>query len=257
MKAFKVLYIVILLLGSASALASYNERLQSGIAECEAIPAFESHSGMWLNPEGYGAYWGRSACYQKVATEFRDISLCDRVYRNYSLFSSSWGYSRENCRVLVAGVQREDVAELQKLKAAYNTGPVVLVDVLLQKNGNGRDVDVIPEFSAGHAGSYILTLFLVDDAAKKFEITSNSFYLGDGKSDINWYIPRETILAAMPHFDDSAEYAVVINIEFSLPLGRANGVWPETWPEQIWPVKERRQRFSAKKMIQPWVPVKY
>jgi hypothetical protein len=94
-KVFNVLGIVVLLFQSSAVLALYNERLQSGIAECEAIPVFQSHSGLWLNPDGYGAYWARSDCFQKVAIEFRDISLCDRVYRKYSVFSSSWGYSEK------------------------------------------------------------------------------------------------------------------------------------------------------------------
>ncbi len=154
-------------------------------------------------------------------------------------------------------MRREDTAELRALKVAYNTGPVRLVDVQLQKNGNGRDIDVVPQFSAGYAGAYTLTLYLVDETKKKFQITSTSFYLGDGKPDIMWYIPRETIMAAMPNFDETSEYNIVINMVFSVPLGRVNGLWPEAWPEQIWPAKQRSEQFIRKKTIQPWVPVKY
>ena len=41
-------------------------------------------------------------CYQKAAITFRDIQLCDLVRRRLAVFSSSWGYSKSNCRKLVS-----------------------------------------------------------------------------------------------------------------------------------------------------------
>ncbi|MBT8145448.1 MAG: hypothetical protein KJN90_01265, partial [Gammaproteobacteria bacterium] len=100
---FRVTELVVLLwvaIGwSSVALAAteYDSSLVKRVASCREIDADEYQTGLLLNPEGYRTYYTRSACFQRLAIEYRNPDLCREVRRRYALFSSGWGYSARNC----------------------------------------------------------------------------------------------------------------------------------------------------------------
>jgi hypothetical protein len=81
--------------------SAYDTAKAAAVRTCDAIDANEYQTGLALNPDGYRSYYRRSQCFQKIAEQFRDLTLCDRVRQRRALLSSSWGYSPGNCRTLV------------------------------------------------------------------------------------------------------------------------------------------------------------
>ena len=129
--------------------ASYDELRAAAIKTCQAIDPAESRSGLIGNPDGYRSYYVQSECFQRAAVEFRDNALCSRVRRRYSFFSSSWGYSTAQCEKLVAEGAAADRATVEDIKRRYLQGPVRLREFRVERNGNGRDFDIIPLFGDG------------------------------------------------------------------------------------------------------------
>ncbi len=82
---------IVLALATAAFGASYDEQRLAAVAACEAIDPRDYQSGLLFNPDGYRSYFVRSECFQRVAREFRDSSLCEQVRQRRSLFVSSWG----------------------------------------------------------------------------------------------------------------------------------------------------------------------
>ena len=248
-------FLILLMVIAGNVSADYQEQLERMVANCEQIPAFKSHSGLVLNPEGYQAYWERSACYQKLAIRFRKSSYCEKVFQRYALFSSSWGYSKKTCKKRVAEEREKDKAYLLSLRDQFARTPVILVDLDIIKNGNGKDFDVIPLFTWGYKSSYEMTLSLIDEQAERYDIAKTSFLLGEDRPDIRWFIRRQMFEDAMPGFDDKEQYIVESRLTASVSVGRSNSVWDPNWIESVWPRKERSMVFSRLKVIKPWQPI--
>ena len=128
--------------------ATYDELRAAAVKACQAIDPSQSRSGLFGNPDGYRSYYVQSECFQRAAVEFRDPALCSLVKRRLSFFSSSWGYSPPNCLKLVAEGVAADRAAIEDIKRKYLQAPVRLHDFRLERNGNGRDFDIIPVFGA-------------------------------------------------------------------------------------------------------------
>ena len=139
---FRVSVFVILLLpGFSAANNDYMQQHAMAVSACEAIGAREYQSGLALNPDGYRSYYLRSQCDQKAAIRFRDIKLCAKVRQRRALFSSSWGYSKSNCKKLVEEGIAKDRDAIEQMKKEYAQGHVQLSDFRIERNGNGRDFD--------------------------------------------------------------------------------------------------------------------
>ena len=96
--------------------------------------------------------------FPRNAIQFRDDALCDEVKRRFSLLFCSWGYSRARCRELVAGGAAAHRATLEGIKPRYVEGGVVLSDFRVDRDGNGRDFDVIPSFAGDYGHGHVVTL---------------------------------------------------------------------------------------------------
>ena len=114
----------ILLSASSLFSASYDELRAAAVKNCEAIDPAQYQSGLLFNPDGYRSFYVRSECFQKIAVQFRDASLCAQVKQRHSLFSSSWGYSRAHCRELVAEGVAADRQNLEDIKKQHLQGAV-------------------------------------------------------------------------------------------------------------------------------------
>src|SRR5260221_5816244 len=128
-------------LSCAIAESDYQLRRAGAKQKCEAISPSEPQSGLLFNPDGYRSFYVQSQCFQEAAVQFRDSSLCEKVRRRWSLFSSSWGISSTQCMKLVSDGVAKDRAELEKDKQLYLASPIRLKSVYVERNGNGLEFD--------------------------------------------------------------------------------------------------------------------
>ena len=219
--------------------------LQQAIVRCEQIDARDSQSGLWLNPAGYRTYYERSACLQRTAIEFRERALCDQVRRRYALFSSGWGYSRDNCRELVDAEIAEDRRELELIRQNYLAGPVNLMQVTVERNGNGRDYDFIPRFADGLAGGYELNYFIVDESRVRRLILSHGNYLTGSDNNLRIFLERQELLTAIPDLKFEVDYELEVQCTYSIGTGGPGGWYRQELIDDVFPAQERTKTYAT------------
>jgi hypothetical protein len=216
----------------------YPSRREAAVKRCEAISAKEYQTGLFFNPDGYRSYYVRSQCFQDAAVLFRDRDLCDEVRRRWSLFSSSWGYSAANCRKLVATGLERDRRELVRKKAAYAAGPVRVVSLRVERNGNGRDIDLVPSFAPGLPGSYHLRVEVIDGAG--IVIDSTGYYLR-GNDNIRGFVRQSDLRALLPGYAPGRTYHLRATLVYDVGFGGQSGMWSDAFIERIFPASARTQ----------------
>lgn len=236
-------YFLLCLLPSASLASDYAARRTAAKQHCEAIDPGAYQSGLMFNPDGYRSYYVQSECFQKTAVQFRDLRLCDRVRRRWSLFSSSWGVSSTQCLKLVSNGVAADRAELEKEKQLYAARPVRLQSFHIQRNGNGRDFDFIPEFSTGNAHGYRLIFEIVGAREQPLLLHSDGYYV-DANSRLNIFIRQADIRSRFPEFQLNHTYKVRATVILSIGMGGDSGYWSDEFIENTFPVRERSQSLT-------------
>ncbi len=211
--------------------------------QCEKIDPGESQSGLLFNPDGYRSFYVQSECFQRAAVQFRESSLCEHVRRRHSLFSSSWGISSARCRKLVADGMAADRAELEKEKQLYSANPVRLKTFHIQRNGNGRDFDIIPEFTSGNPHGYRLVFEIVGGGRQPILLKSDGYYI-DANSKLNIYVRQIDIRAQFPEFQLNRTYTVRATAIVSIGMGGPSGYWSDEFAESIFPLRERSQSMT-------------
>lgn len=136
---------------------TYDEFRIAAITTCQAVDPAEYESGLFFNPDGYRSYYKQSKCFLDAAVRFRDQTLCSLVKERSAFLSSSWGYSTASCLKLVAEGAAADQRDLEDIKRRYSQGAVRLRDFRIERNGNGRDFDIIPVFSGEFARAVVRT----------------------------------------------------------------------------------------------------
>jgi len=233
--------IVGLLLDVASAFgAGYAELKAAAVTRCQAIDPAEHQTGLFFNPEGYRSYYVRSQCFQQVAAQFRDEALCAEVRRRLSPLSSSWGYSQAQCRELVAQGAATDQRALQEMRRMYMTGAVTLRDFRVERNGNGRDFDVIPSFAGAYAHGYRLTFEIVraDPGAAPIVFHSSGYYV-DANSNLRVFVRQEDVRRRFPEFVLDHPYTVRATLLLDVGNGGPAGYWSDPFIERVFPIRER------------------
>ena len=220
----------------------YVEQRAAAVGRCEGISRADYQTGLLMNPDGFRAYYVRSACFQNAAVLFRDRALCDQVRRRWSLFSSSWGYSTGNCRKLVAEGVARDVAAIETARAAYRAGPVRLQEIRLERNGNGRDIDIIPTFGPGYAAGYTLRVELLT-AASAVAIDSSGYHLSGG-DNIRGFVRQADIRSRVPDFSPGRTYRVRATLILSIGFGGQSGMWSDAFVERRFPLATRSQSIE-------------
>jgi hypothetical protein len=213
------------------------------VSRCEAIDPARYQTGLALNPDGYRSFYVRSECFQKAAIAFRDVSLCAQAKRRWALFSSNWGYSPENCRKLVAEAVDRDRAELEELKRQYHGGSMKLRDFTIERNGNGRDYDVMPAFTGANGHGYTIAVEIVNADGVPVLIHSNGYYV-DSRSALRLFIRQQEIKAALPSFQPGRSYQVRVVAAFSLPAGGGSRYLSHAFLERVFPRSERQQSVT-------------
>lgn len=230
------------LIDPATAANSYVAMRSAAVKRCEAIDPSEYQSGLALNPEGYRSYYARSACFQGAAVMFRDESLCAHVKERWSLLSSSWGYSGKHCRKVVAEGAATDRKALEETKSRYLKEAVKLRDFRIERNGNGRDFDIVPSFDPGYAHGYSLRFELVGTRAteESVPVASSGFYLR-GNENIRIFVRQADIRKRFPRFELAQPYRVRGTLILDVGNGGQSGMWSDAVIGRIFPVAERSQ----------------
>ena len=214
----------------------------AAVKTCEAINPADYQSGLAFNPDGYRSYYVRSECLQKAAVHFRDATLCDSVRQRRALFSSSWGYSPGNCRKLVAQAVDADRKELEELRRQYLAGRMVLRDVTIQRNGNGRDYDVLPSFTGANGHGYTIAIEILT-AADVTQIHSDGYFV-DPRSALHLFIRQQDIKARLPAFEPGQSHRVRVVVTYSLPAGGGSRFMSDPFVERVFPLRERVQTIE-------------
>jgi len=230
------------LIDPAAAANRYVELRSAAVKRCEAIDPSEYQSGLALNPDGYKSLYKRSACFQEAAVTYRDESLCAHVKERWSLFWSSWGYSGKRCRQLVAEGVAADRKALDEERSSYRKGAVSLRDFRVERNGNGRDFDIIPSFDPGYAHGYMLRFELVGagPAKESVPIAASGFHLR-GNENIRVFVTQADIRKRFPGFETGRSYRVRATLILDIGFGGQSGMRSDAFIESAFPVAERSQ----------------
>jgi hypothetical protein len=223
--------------------SDYAARKAAAAKQCEAISPSDYQSGLAFNPDGYKSYYVQSECFQKVAEQFRDSSFCDRVRRRFSLFWSSWAVSPKQCNDLVGRGTAADRLELEKEKQHYTAGPVRLLNFRVERNGNGRDFDLIPQFSSGYAHGYHLTFEIIEVPGGPVLVHSDGYYI-DANAQLRLFVRQADIRARFPEFTLNHPYKVRATMTLSIGMGGPSGYWSDEFLESIFPFRERSQSLT-------------
>jgi hypothetical protein len=225
---------------------NYDALRTAAVGTCRSVDAEEYQSGLYFNPEGYRSYYARSLCYQNAAITFRDVELCALVKRRRALFSSSWGYSKSNCKKLVEEGIGKDRETIDRMKKDYERGHVQLADFHIERDGNGRDIDIIPEFSGEGAHPYELRLELLreDPAAPPVLLDVSGFSLSGGADKIRIYARTADIRQRLPEFSLNQTWPVRATLIYSVGSGSYRGQWSPAFIESRFPVKTRTQTLT-------------
>jgi len=237
--------LVVCLCGTAVGIAfDYADARSKAVKSCEAIDPSESQSGLIFNPDGYRSYYVRSKCFQEAAVVFRDSALCEPVKERRSLVSSSWGYSPSRCRQLVTEAVAADRAALEGLKREYAAGAITLRDLRIERNGNGRDVDIIPAFTGTYAHGYTLTFEILANPSGAFTLLHTSGYYLDEKSNLRIYVAQADIKQRFPGFSLNHPYSVRATITLDVGYGGQSGYWSPAFIDRVFPTRQRSQSIT-------------
>ena len=222
--------------------ATYAEARAEAVRKCQTIDPAQYQSGLLFNPDGQRSYYLRSQCLQEAAVWFRDEGLCAQVTERRALLSSSWGYSPKRCRELVADGVTADRTALDLMKRRYAQGAVKLQDFRVERNGNGRDFDVVPSFVGDYGHRYVLTVEVLQPAAAAAStvIYASGHYV-DANSRMRLYIPQSDIRARMPGFALNRPYDVRATVILDVGTGIQTGRWSDAFIERVFPVRERSE----------------
>jgi len=231
-------------LSAVAALAAndYDAQRSAAVRTCTAIDPDEYQSGLLFNPDGYRSYYVRSQCFQTAALQFRDESLCTEVRERPSIFMSSWGYSPAHCRRLVAEGLAADRAELEAVKQRYAKGGMRLRSFRIERNGNGRDFDIIAEFSGSYGHAYSLAFEIVDSNASV--ALHRSGYFVDPSSPLRIFVRQSDIRQTFPTFTLGRPYRVRATSVLDVGNGGLSSHWSDAFIDRVFPIRERSQSIT-------------
>jgi hypothetical protein len=226
-----------------AASSDYAARRAAAKQQCEAINPGEAQTGLAFNPDGYRSYYVQSECFQRAAVEFRDASLCGRVRRRWSVLWSSWGVTSAQCQKLVSQGVAADRAEILQEKRRYEAGPPRLQTFRIERNGNGRDFDILPDFTSGYAHGYTLTFEIIGVRGQPILLHSDGYYL-DANSRLRIFVRQSEIRARFPEFELSRPYKVRATVTLSIGNGGLSGYWSDEFLESNFPASGRTQSMT-------------
>ena len=131
------------------------ERKAAELARCQGLDPDEYFTGLVFNPPGMQTGFARSSCFDRLALNYRDVTLCAEVRERKSMWFDGSALSRQACERRVheraAGDPRVLIADIHRLD-----------EMQWFRNGNGRDFDVHVRTSGSYAHRYALKLLMLD-----------------------------------------------------------------------------------------------
>lgn len=247
----KTIFFILLLIAASVAVVAedFEAERQRAVTTCMQIDADAYQSNLWLNPAGYRGYYERSRCLQQAAIEFRDRDICNDVKELFALLSSTWGYSESNCRKLVEEKLVNDKQALQDLKRRYMDGPVRLLSIRIEQNGNGRDYDIIPSFSDGWSTGYHLTIAVVD-GSRVVPVLNHGGYVEGAGTRLRLYLPRRDLVARFADVEFNRSYPLRVMMTLSIGTRKADGWLRQDVIDEVFPLPERQQVLEATAVFQ-------
>lgn len=164
---------------SPAAADEITEKKQAQIESCEAIPNSDASTWLIFNPSDMQTMNHRSRCFQSLAIAERDVSLCQRVVEKKSFFLDGSGISPERCRERVA---RRKAKDRQEFMQKDFTELHRLTTLTFQRNGNGRDFDLIIETVGEMAGKYQLIVYLTFPNGRQITVLDDKTSYGTNTS---------------------------------------------------------------------------
>lgn len=136
-----------------------------------------------------------------------------------------------------------DRTEIETEKSRYRAGPARLKTFRIVPNGNGRDFDILPEFTAGYAHGYHLTFEIVRSQTSPILLHSDGYYI-DSNSQLRIFVRQSEIRARFPEFQLNHAYSVRATATLSIGNGGISGYWSDEFLENVFPLRERSQSVT-------------
>ena len=134
---------------------------------------------------------------------------------------------------------------LEEMKRLYMHGAVTLRDFRVQRNGNGRDFDIIPSFAGEHAHGYRLTFEIVraDHGAVPVLFHSSGYYV-DGNSKLRIFVRQDEVRERLPDFALDHPYTVRATLILDVGNGAPTRYRSDAFIERVFPLRERSQAIT-------------
>ena len=243
----------------AAAADDYAGERAAALKKCDAVDPDAYQSGLAFNPDGLRSYYLRSACIQEVAARYRDETLCAQVKERWTLLWSSWGYSPEQCRKLVAEGQARDRKTLEETLARDAKGGVKLRDFWIDRYGNKQDFNIVPVFERGPEFErradhrYTVRFDLVDEGATGGSVPLASFErLLYGNEDMRIPVRQDEIRQRFPGFELDHRYLVRATMTLEVGNRGMGGMWSDAFRERVLPAAARSQVLEKQLTFRPW-----
>ena len=114
----------------------------------------------------------------------------------------------------------------------------------MERNGNGRDFDVIPAFTGRHGAGYRLTFEIARDSPSPPILLHASGYHVDGTANLRVFIRQEEIRQRFPDFALDRPYVVRATLLLDVGAGGSAGSWSDDFIERVFPARERSQALT-------------
>src|SRR3569833_116011 len=134
----------------------------------------------------------------------------------------------------------ENVTEKQR----YLASPPRLQSFQIVRNGNGRDFDILPEFTAGYPHGYTLTFEIIGVRDQPVLLHSDGYYL-DQRSNLRIFVRQSEVRASFPEFQLNQPYKVRATVSLSIGNGGMSGYWSDEFLESTFPARARSQSLTT------------
>jgi hypothetical protein len=151
-----ILFILATLLSDAARSDDpFEQRRDRRLEACMNIPEDEYSTGLLFNLPGYKTLFHRAECLQKLAIDEHDPELCRHVRERKSWFFDGSAISPDACRARVSEKLEDDQKNLEQF---LQVGAYRITSIVIRRNGNGKDYDVLLDTGGLYSGSYVFSL---------------------------------------------------------------------------------------------------
>ncbi len=220
------------------------QRLQR-LEACMSIPAHEYSTGLLFNPPGYKTYYHRAECLQKLAIDEHDPELCLAVRERKSFFFDGSAVSPAACRASVSERLEEDRRDLEQF---LGTTPYRISSLVVRRNGNGKDYDVLLGTAGAYAGRYRFTLSARTPTGE-IPVLASSHYLSTNNT-LQLFLPAAELEMALGAGWLTQEWRM--RGELSLMRDAQNRFWYDRIPRNA--ASDASEFTIAFDQLAPWVP---